>query len=73
MASMDSDPHWKRNTLLIGGALGALTGVGAAYLLIRRVERQGGKVQLSPGKGVRLGMTVLGLMRQVGKLGERES
>ena len=32
---MDDAGNWKANTLLLGAVIGALTGVGTAYLLKR--------------------------------------
>jgi hypothetical protein len=58
----------KSQILLLGGLVGALTGVGVAYLITQRAERQGGQVSLSSGEGLRLGLLVLGLLRQVADL-----
>ncbi|MFP3853553.1 MAG: hypothetical protein ACLFWD_04565 [Anaerolineales bacterium] len=55
-------------TLVMGGILGALTGVGVAYLLVKRSEQQGGDMSLTTGEGLRLGLLVLGLLRQVSDL-----
>lgn len=64
------DNTWKVKTLVIGAALGALTGLGAAYLLTKRAERRGEKLSLSTGKGVKLGMLIAGLLRSILTLGE---
>ncbi len=45
-------------------------GVGIAYLLVQRAEEQGGEVRLSPGESVRLGLSLLGLLRQVTDLAQ---
>jgi len=63
------EENWKTKLLLIGAAIGALTGVGAAFLMIQRAEKQGMKPNLSTKEGVSLGMLVLGLLRQVSQLG----
>lgn len=62
------DGRWKSRTLLAGGVIGAVTGVGIAYLLIQRTDRQGGRMSLSTGEGLRMGLLVLGLLRQVADL-----
>jgi nitrate reductase gamma subunit len=67
---MASEGSWKGRALLMGAAVGALTGLGAAYLLVRRAERAGEEPKLSAGEGLRLGLLVLGLLRQVSLLGE---
>jgi hypothetical protein len=58
-------------TLLIGGVVGALTGVTAAYLIIRRAEGEEREVRLEAREGIRLGLLVLGLLRQVASLGQK--
>lgn len=68
--TIDEPENWKGQTLLIGAAIGALAGLGAAYLLIQRAEKEGGKPAMSGGEGVKLGLLVLGVLRQVAQLGE---
>ncbi|NIS80841.1 MAG: hypothetical protein GTO14_11670 [Anaerolineales bacterium] len=62
---MNEDENWKRKTILIGGLIGALTGVGAAYLIIQRAEKEGAPPKLGAGEGFRVGITLLGLLRQI--------
>jgi len=69
---MDEQSNWKEKAMLIGGIIGALTGLGAAYLFIKRVELEEVSPQITAGEGVRLGMHVLGVLRQVGQLGQGE-
>jgi hypothetical protein len=73
MELMEDNRQWKTKALLLGGVLGALTGVGAAYMLVQRVEQDGEELRLGPGEGVRLGLLVLGMLRQVSKLVEGKS
>ncbi len=65
-----TDDSWKRNALIIGAVIGALVGLGAAYLMIQNAERQGSQINVTAGDGVKLGITVMGLLRQVAALGE---
>jgi hypothetical protein len=69
---MEARDNWKGRVLLIGGVAGALTGLLAAYLLVRRAEQQGVAPQLEAGEGIRLGLLLLGLLRQVSMLTEPE-
>jgi hypothetical protein len=66
----ETDNTWKVKTLLIGAALGALTGLGAAYLLTKRAEQTGQSLAITPGKGVQLGVMLTGLLRSILSLGE---
>lgn len=64
-----SDGNWKRNFLLLGGLIGALIGLGGAYLMIREAEEEGVRPQIGASDGLRMGMTVMNLFRQIGKSG----
>lgn len=68
----ESTPNnsWKVKTWIIGTLIGALTGLGAAFLLTRRAEQKGERVSISTGQGVKLGMLVVGLLRSILNLGE---
>ncbi|MGW8250306.1 MAG: hypothetical protein ACWGO1_06660, partial [Anaerolineales bacterium] len=61
--------HAPEGGLGVGG-VGALVGLGAAYLLAQRAEREGETVQIGAGDAVKLGLLVLGLLRSVAQLGE---
>jgi hypothetical protein len=65
-----TENSWKSRTLFMGGLLGALTGVGVAFLLVRRAESRASQLEIGPGEGIRLGLLLLGLLRQVSELGE---
>lgn len=62
--------NWKPKLLIGGTLIGALTGLLAAYLLAQRAESNGNKLNMSTGEGVKLGLLVFGLLRQVTQLGE---
>ena len=64
------DDAWKIQTLVIGAVLGALTGLGAAFLLTKRAEQKGSRLAITPGKGVKLGVMIAGLLRSILSLGE---
>jgi len=70
MEAPPPDDSWKLKTLLIGGTIGALVGVGAAFLLTKRAEQKGQSLAITPVKGVQLGVMVAGLLRSVLSLGE---
>ena len=54
--------------ILLGAILGAITGAGAGYLLSQRIE-EGDDLQLSAGDGIKLGGSIITLLRQVSNLG----
>ena len=64
------DDSWKVKTLVLGGLIGAITGLGAAYLLTRRAEQKGAPLTITPTRGVQLGVLVAGLLRSILSLGE---
>lgn len=66
----DRFTDWKTKTLVIGTLIGALVGLGGAYLLIQSAEKRGEKFSVSPGEGLKLGLLVMGLLRQIAQLRE---
>jgi len=67
---MERDGNWRTKALLLGAILGALTGIGAAYLYLQRAESEDGRPRVTARDGVKIGLLVLGLLRQVAQLGE---
>jgi hypothetical protein len=55
--------------LALGTIVGALVGLGAAYLLLQRVDEQG-ELNMSPKEGVKLGISVFSFFRQITQLGD---
>lgn len=64
------DNSWKTQSLVIGGVVGALVDVGAAFLLTKRAEQKGAKLAVTPVKGVQLGVLLAGLLRSILALGD---
>ena len=76
---MEPNPssNWKTKLMLLGGIAGALIGVGAAYLYVRSVDAEQGGLALAPRPvkttaAVSVGLSVLGLLRQIANLGMGE-
>jgi nitrate reductase gamma subunit len=68
---MTEESNWKARTIIIGVIAGALTGLGAALVLIQRAEQEGEAVQLGTSDGLKVGIGVLGLLRLIGQIGPR--
>lgn len=64
-----TDGNQNVKILALGTIVGALVGLGAAYLLIQRVEDEG-NISLSPKEGVKLGISVFSFFRQITQLGD---
>lgn len=58
---------WKPRVMVIGGVIGAVVGVAAAYVLIQRSE-DNTPPDISVGEGVKLGVLVFGLLRSIANL-----
>ncbi|MFQ5942584.1 MAG: hypothetical protein ACE5JF_03415 [Anaerolineales bacterium] len=61
--------NWKAKALIVGGLVGALTGLGASYIMIQRSDEP---PKMGPTDGIKLGLLLLGLVRAVGDLGDRQ-
>jgi len=63
--------NWRPRVLLIGGVLGSLLGVIAAYLFVRAAETTHGDEppELKTGDAVKVGTALLRILRQIADLG----
>ncbi len=69
---VEMDTSWAGQVLVIGAVVGALTGLASAYLLIQRAKRRAEPPNLNASEGIKLGLLVFGLLRQVALLGSGE-
>lgn len=63
--------NWQMKVLIAGAVLGALAGLAGAYLMVQNAEREGAKVTITTGDGLKLGLLLMGTLRQVAGLGGR--
>ncbi|MCC7358689.1 MAG: hypothetical protein IT317_04400 [Anaerolineales bacterium] len=61
---------WRQRAFLIGGVVGALLGLGAAYIFVNAAEHNGETPEVTPGTAVTIGLSLLALLRQVAAIGE---
>jgi high-affinity Fe2+/Pb2+ permease len=59
--------NWKPKALVIGGVIGAVVGIAAAYLLLQR-SKDDGAPKVSVGEGVKIGVLIFGLLRSITNL-----
>ena len=64
------DMDWRGKAFVVGGVLGALLGLGAAYIYVNAAEKSGEAPEVSPGTAVTIGLSLLALLRQVAVIGE---
>ena len=67
---IQSGTNWKTRVMVIGGVVGLVAGLTAAYLLVQRAERDQVEPQLNTREGIKLGLLVFGLLREIAQLGD---
>jgi hypothetical protein len=73
MAQMENNPiSWKTKFLLFGTAVGAVVGLGTAYLLARTAEENSsGPPKINTTDALKAGVSIIGVMRGIAALGKR--
>ena len=69
---MNQTSSWKTKTLFVGGVLGLLSGLLAAFLLIQRSQQNEKELNISAGDGVKVGIGVLGVLKLISDLADRD-
>jgi len=67
------DLNWRGKAFIVGGVVGALLGLGAAYIYVNAAEQSGEPPEVSPGTAVTIGLSLLALLRQVAVIAEGDS
>ena len=60
---------WKTRVFIVGGAVGALVGVGAAYLYVRRIEESGDEPAMATKDAMSIGFSLVSLLKQISNIG----
>ncbi len=72
MNQMETTNNWKTQFLLMGTAVGAVIGLGTAYLLTRTAEENaGGPPRITTTDALKAGVSVIGVVRGIASLGKR--
>jgi len=66
---MEENSNWKTLVLVIGGVAGLLTGLAAAFILIKKREASEGQLSINSGEGFKIGMGIVGLLKQISESG----
>ncbi len=64
--------NWRNQSLVIGAVAGLLIGLAGAYIVVQRSEQRNVKPNVTAGDGVKIGLGVLGVLRLVADLADRE-
>lgn len=68
---LSNDTSWKTKFMLIGTAVGALVGLGTAYLMARSAEETaGGPPTITTADALKAGVSVIGVVRGIAALGK---
>ncbi len=68
---MSRNPNWKPLTYLISGSIGLITGLAAAYLIIKKEEEGGESLKLTSGDGAKIGMGIVTFLKMISDTGRR--
>jgi hypothetical protein len=69
---MEQNESWKTKTIVIGAIAGLLAGLGAALIFIQRAESNEARPKMTAGEGVKVGISVLGVLKLISDLGVRK-
>ncbi len=65
--------NWRARAYLMGGLVGAMLGLGVAYIYVNAAEKSGDTPQLPPSEAVGIGLALLAVMRQIATMYEKET
>ncbi|MCP5096651.1 MAG: hypothetical protein GY943_13945 [Chloroflexi bacterium] len=68
----NSPNSWKTKFLVLGAAVGAVVGLGTAYLLARTAEENSSEPpQINTTDALKAGVSIIGVVRGIAALGKR--
>jgi hypothetical protein len=69
---MNNSNSSKSKILFVGGLLGLLSGLLAAYLLLQKSQDNEENLNINAGDGLKVGLSVLGVLKLISDLGDRK-
>lgn len=70
---MNDRRDWKTITFLVGGTIGLLSGLAAAYLIIKQQEANGRELKLTSSDGAKIGLGIVSLLKMISETGRKTS
>ena len=68
-----NNSNWRTRAYLSGGLIGALLGVGVAYIYVNAAEKSGeARPELPPSEAVGIGLALLAVLRQIATMYEKD-
>ncbi len=68
---MTEKSNWKTLTFIFGGLVGLLSGLAAAYLIVKQREENGEPLKLTSGDGAKIGLGIASLLKMVSETGRK--
>ena len=70
--AMSHPENWQAKVLITGSVVGAAIGLATSWLLIRTSrETRGGPPAITTGDAIKVGVTMLGLIRSIAAQGDK--
>lgn len=63
--------NWRTKAIILGAVLGTVAGIVGAIILVQQAEKNATRPQLSAGDGVKVGLSVLAVLKLLADLGSR--
>ncbi len=59
---------WRAKAYIVGAVIGAVVGVGAAYLYVNSTDEKDRPPELQPAEAVGIGLAIIAALRQIANL-----